>query len=153
MLRPPVARRVVGDTFVGQNIAVIIDAEAAGAGANGDVVAGGEVGFHGGKPSLDRLTLDLGFVHRGATAKGRGLLQEDHATPGVGSGFRGQKACDACAHDKDIAEGTKAGVTGTPSFVVGRVDKGRLVGLRLVGAMPYAQIEAKIREVMDKPAP
>ena len=57
------------------------------------------------------------------------------------------------AIDKDIAEGTKAGVTGTPSFVVGRVDKGRLVGLRLVGAMPYAQIEAKIREVMDKPAP
>jgi protein-disulfide isomerase len=57
------------------------------------------------------------------------------------------------AIDKDIAEGNNAGVTGTPSFVVGRLDKGRLVGLRLVGAMPYAQIEAKIREVMDKPAP
>lgn len=57
------------------------------------------------------------------------------------------------AIDKDIAEGNNAGVTGTPSFVVGRVDKGRLIGLRLVGAMPYAQIEAKIREVMDKPAP
>ena len=57
------------------------------------------------------------------------------------------------AIDKDIAEGNNAGVTGTPSFVVGKLDKGRLVGLRLVGAMPYAQIEAKIREVMDKPAP
>jgi protein-disulfide isomerase len=57
------------------------------------------------------------------------------------------------AIDKDIAEGTNAGVTGTPSFVVGRVDKGRLIGLRLVGAMPYAQIEAKIREVMEQPAP
>ncbi len=57
------------------------------------------------------------------------------------------------AIDKDIAEGNVAGVTGTPSFVVGRLDKGRLVGLRLVGAMPYAQIEAKIREVQDKPAP
>jgi protein-disulfide isomerase len=41
------------------------------------------------------------------------------------------------AIDKDIAEGNNAGVTGTPSFVVGRVDKGRLIGLRLVGAMPY----------------
>jgi protein-disulfide isomerase len=57
------------------------------------------------------------------------------------------------AIDKDIAEGNTAGVTGTPSFVVGRVDKGRLVGQRLVGAMPYAQIDAKIREVMEKPAP
>jgi protein-disulfide isomerase len=57
------------------------------------------------------------------------------------------------AIDKDIAEGTNAGVTGTPSFVVGRIDKGRLIGLRLVGAMPYAQIEAKIREVQDQPAP
>jgi protein-disulfide isomerase len=57
------------------------------------------------------------------------------------------------AIDKDIAEGNVAGVTGTPSFVVGRLDKGRLVGQRLVGAMPYAQIEAKIREVQDKPAP
>jgi protein-disulfide isomerase len=55
------------------------------------------------------------------------------------------------AIDKDIAEGNNAGVTGTPSFVVGRVDKGRLVGLRLVGAMPYPQIEAKIREVLDQP--
>jgi protein-disulfide isomerase len=55
------------------------------------------------------------------------------------------------AIDKDIAEGNNAGVTGTPSFVVGRVDKGRLTGLRLVGAMPYPQIEAKIREVLDQP--
>jgi protein-disulfide isomerase len=55
------------------------------------------------------------------------------------------------AIDKDIAEGNNAGVTGTPSFVVGRVDKGRLIGLRLVGAMPYPQIEAKIREVLDQP--
>lgn len=57
------------------------------------------------------------------------------------------------AIDKDIAEGNVAGVTGTPSFIVGRLDKGRLVGQRLVGAMPYAQIEAKIREVQDKAAP
>jgi protein-disulfide isomerase len=55
------------------------------------------------------------------------------------------------AIDKDIAEGGNAGVSGTPSFVVGRVDKGRLIGVRLVGAMPYPEIQARIREVLDNP--
>jgi len=77
---------------------------------------------------------------------------------GVGLDMKKFEAClnsdfYKTAIDKDIAEGNVAGVTGTPSFVVGRLDKGRLVGQRLVGAMPYAQIEAKIREVQDKPAP
>lgn len=52
--------------------------------------------------------------------------------------------------DKDIAEGNAAGVTGTPSFVVGRLENGRLVGVRIVGAMPYTDIEAKIREVQQQ---
>ena len=50
----------------------------------------------------------------------------------------------------DIAEGNAAGVTGTPSFVVGRLDNGRLVGVRIVGAMPYPDLEAKIREVQQQ---
>jgi len=55
------------------------------------------------------------------------------------------------AIDKDIAEGTAAGVTGTPSFVLGRVQNGKLEGVRLVGAMPYATFDAKIQELMKQP--
>jgi protein-disulfide isomerase len=52
------------------------------------------------------------------------------------------------AIDKDIAEGTAAGVNGTPSFVLGRIENGKLQGVRMVGAMPYAQFEAKIQEML-----
>jgi protein-disulfide isomerase len=51
--------------------------------------------------------------------------------------------------DRDIAEGNAAGVSGTPSFVLGRMDKDKLEGVRIVGAMPYAQFEAKIKEMLD----
>jgi len=55
------------------------------------------------------------------------------------------------AIDKDVAEGTAAGVSGTPSFVLGRVENGKLEGVRLVGAMPYGQFEAKIKEMLAQP--
>ena len=55
------------------------------------------------------------------------------------------------AIDKDVAEGTAAGVSGTPSFVLGRVENGKLEGVRLVGAMPYLQFEAKIKEMLAQP--
>ena len=50
--------------------------------------------------------------------------------------------------DKNIAEAAAAGVNGTPSFVLGTLDKDKLKGVRLVGAMPYAQVEAKIEEML-----
>jgi len=53
--------------------------------------------------------------------------------------------------DKDIAEGTAAGINGTPSFVLGRVKDGKLQGVRMVGAMPYAQFDAKIKEMLALP--
>ena len=56
------------------------------------------------------------------------------------------------AIDKDIAEGTAAGVNGTPSFVLGRVQNGKLNGVRMVGAMPYEQFEAKIQEMLAQAA-
>lgn len=52
------------------------------------------------------------------------------------------------AIDKDIAEGTAAGVSGTPSFVLGRIENGKLQGVRMVGAAPYAQFEAKIQDML-----
>jgi protein-disulfide isomerase len=56
------------------------------------------------------------------------------------------------AVDKDIAEGMAAGVNGTPSFVLGRVVDGKLVGVRMVGAMPYEQFDAKIQEMLAQAA-
>jgi len=52
--------------------------------------------------------------------------------------------------DKDIAEGGVAGVQGTPSFIIGRLDDDKLSGVRLVGAMPYDQFESKIQEMLDQ---
>jgi protein-disulfide isomerase len=54
------------------------------------------------------------------------------------------------AIDKDVAEGTAAGVTGTPSFVLGRITNGKIEGVRIVGAMPYAQFDAKIQEFLKQ---
>ena len=54
------------------------------------------------------------------------------------------------AIDKDIAEGSAVGVSGTPSFVLGRVEDGQLKGVRMVGAMPYAQFEAKIQDMLKQ---
>jgi predicted DsbA family dithiol-disulfide isomerase len=56
------------------------------------------------------------------------------------------------AIDKDIAEGSSAGVNGTPSFVLGRIENGKLQGVRMVGAMPYAQFEAKIQDMLKQTA-
>ncbi|HXU53439.1 MAG TPA: DsbA family protein [Casimicrobiaceae bacterium] len=54
--------------------------------------------------------------------------------------------------NKQVAEGTAAGVNGTPSFVIGKMENGQLDGVRLVGAMPYATFEAKINELLAAPA-
>jgi protein-disulfide isomerase len=53
--------------------------------------------------------------------------------------------------DKEIAEGGVAGVTGTPTFVIGHVEGDKIDGVRLVGAQPYAQFDAKIQEMLGQP--
>ncbi len=52
--------------------------------------------------------------------------------------------------DQDIAEGSVAGVQGTPSFVVGRVENDKLEGVRIVGALPYASFDAKLQEMLEQ---
>jgi len=52
--------------------------------------------------------------------------------------------------DQDVAEGGVAGVQGTPSFVIGYLENDKLSGVRLVGAMPYAQFDAKIQEMLEQ---
>jgi protein-disulfide isomerase len=52
--------------------------------------------------------------------------------------------------DQDIAEGGVAGVQGTPSFVIGYLENDKLQGVRLVGAQPYAQFDAKIQAMLEQ---
>jgi len=48
------------------------------------------------------------------------------------------------AVESDMQEGRAAGVSGTPTFVIGRVANGRLEGVRVVGAMPYMVFAARL---------
>jgi len=53
--------------------------------------------------------------------------------------------------DKEIAEGGVAGVTGTPTFVIGRIENDKIEGVRFVGAQPYSNFDAKIQEMLSAP--
>jgi protein-disulfide isomerase len=50
--------------------------------------------------------------------------------------------------DRNLAEGQAVGVTGTPSFVLGRTGVDKVDGVRLVGAKPYAVFDAKLKEML-----
>jgi len=53
--------------------------------------------------------------------------------------------------DGDIAEAAKAGVTGTPSFVLGATTPDAAVeGLRIVGAQPFPVFEARIKALLGE---
>ena len=55
--------------------------------------------------------------------------------------------------DQNMAEGRAAGVSGTPSFVVGRTDKDAVDGVRIVGAQPYAAFDSRLKELLAKVPP
>jgi predicted DsbA family dithiol-disulfide isomerase len=52
---------------------------------------------------------------------------------------------------KDLADATSVGVTGTPTFVIGKTSATGLDGIRIVGAQPYAAFDAKLKELLAKP--
>jgi protein-disulfide isomerase len=54
---------------------------------------------------------------------------------------------------KDLNEGQSVGVSGTPSFVIGRTSANGLDGIRLVGAQPFAAFDARLKELLTQPAP
>lgn len=66
------------------------------------------------------------------------------------------KAFTACIaspkYDAEIqaetAEGTKLGVSGTPTFIMGRTTATAVEGPMVVGALPYAQFDAKLKELL-----
>jgi protein-disulfide isomerase len=49
---------------------------------------------------------------------------------------------------KDVLEGSSAGITGTPSFVIGRTTPSGLDGVRIVGAQPYAAFDAELKKLL-----
>jgi protein-disulfide isomerase len=57
---------------------------------------------------------------------------------------------------QDLKDAGGVGITGTPTFVIGRTVKdgpmkdGPMEGLKVVGAQPYANFEAKIKELLPK---
>lgn len=52
------------------------------------------------------------------------------------------------AVEADMNEGRAAGVSGTPTFLIGRLANGRLEGVRVVGAQPYIVFAAKIDQLL-----
>jgi protein-disulfide isomerase len=49
---------------------------------------------------------------------------------------------------KDTSDAEAAGITGTPSFVVGRSDGDLVEGVLVVGALPYAMFDAQLKELL-----
>ncbi len=49
---------------------------------------------------------------------------------------------------RDVAEGRTAGVSGTPTFVLGRMTDGSIDGARIVGSLPYGTFDAKLQSLM-----
>jgi protein-disulfide isomerase len=49
----------------------------------------------------------------------------------------------------ELQEGTRIGINGTPTFVVGRTTPAAVEGPMIVGAMPYAQFDMKFKQLLD----
>src|SRR2546421_295414 len=54
------------------------------------------------------------------------------------------------AVEQDVAAAVAAGVSGTPTFVVGPTMPDGVEGQRIVGAVPYAVFESRIKEVLEQ---
>jgi protein-disulfide isomerase len=85
------------------------------------------------------------------------LLTPDYITKTAGDLKLDSKAFSTCAastkYDAEIhsetREGALLGVGGTPTFVIGRTTAAAVEGPMLVGALPYAQFDAKLKSLLD----
>jgi len=73
----------------------------------------------------------------------------------LGLDMRGFGACFGnekykAAVEQDVAAAVAAGVSGTPTFVVGPTMPDGVEGQRIVGAVPYAVFESRIKEVLEQ---
>lgn len=84
------------------------------------------------------------------------VLSPDFITRTAGDLKLDTKAFAACTasskHDAEIqsemSEGAKLGIDGTPTFVIGRTTPNGIQGPMIVGALPYAQFDAKLKELL-----
>ena len=53
---------------------------------------------------------------------------------------------------KDAAAAATVGVSGTPTFIIGRTSSKGLEGVRLVGAQPYSVFDSKLKELLTNGA-
>jgi protein-disulfide isomerase len=54
------------------------------------------------------------------------------------------------AVERDASDAAAIGITGTPTFVIGRTHSdGRLTGVKVIGAQAYPAFEARIKEQLD----
>lgn len=91
-----------------------------------------------------------------ALVRNANVLSGDFITKTAGDLKLDPKAFAACAasskHDAEIQaemrEGAKLGIDGTPTFVIGRTTPNGIEGPMIVGALPYAQFDAKLRELL-----
>ena len=91
-----------------------------------------------------------------ALMRNANLLSADYIGRTAGDLKLDSKAFTACIatpkHDAEIqaetAEGARLGVGGTPTFVMGRTTAAGIDGPLLVGALPYAQFDAKLKELL-----
>jgi protein-disulfide isomerase len=59
----------------------------------------------------------------------------------------------AAALQKDLDEATAVGVSGTPTFVIGKTAPGAMEGSKIVGALPFAAFEQKFRALLEPAVP
>ena len=84
------------------------------------------------------------------------LLSADYITKAAADLKLDTKAFAACTAttkfdaeiQAELQEGTRIGVTGTPTFVVGRTSDTAVEGPMIVGALPYAQFDARFRSLL-----
>jgi protein-disulfide isomerase len=54
------------------------------------------------------------------------------------------------AVQKDAADAASVGITGTPTFVIGRSAGTSIDGVKLIGAQPFAVFDARLRQVLSE---
>ena len=97
-------------------------------------------------------------LYENTLTNGKGLPEGKQADliARLGANVKSVTACAASSAVKeeiaaDIADGSAAGVSGTPSFVIGVLQEdGSVVGERVVGALPTEGFKAKMEQYLSK---
>jgi protein-disulfide isomerase len=91
-----------------------------------------------------------------ALVRNANLLSTDYINKAASDLKLDSKAFSACMAttkfdaeiQAEMREGTKLGIEGTPTFVIGRSRPDSIEGPILVGALPYSQFDARLRELL-----